>query len=146
MHEPPYRPPAATEPRTSSHPRILIHTALACRDIRSCQVAVQMAASALDEERELVIHPIVATSVQHNTQVRPSCTGTHWTSPSPAFSPIGSLTQNQGGFKHSQPHRLPIWRRRWNARSRILQRLSILSARIAICFRPALCAKDGWQA
>lgn len=29
-----------------------------------------MAASALSEERELAIHPIVATSVQHNTQVR----------------------------------------------------------------------------
>lgn len=28
-----------------------------------------MAASALNEERELAIHPIVATSVQHNTQV-----------------------------------------------------------------------------
>lgn len=29
-----------------------------------------MAASALNEERELAIHPIVGTSVQHNTQVR----------------------------------------------------------------------------
>ncbi|KAL6159531.1 hypothetical protein ACJQWK_05972 [Exserohilum turcicum] len=28
-----------------------------------------MAADALTEERELAIHPIVATSVQHNTQV-----------------------------------------------------------------------------
>lgn len=29
-----------------------------------------MVASALNEERELAIHPIVASSVQHNTQVR----------------------------------------------------------------------------
>jgi hypothetical protein len=29
-----------------------------------------MAASALIEERELAIHPIVASSVQHNNQVR----------------------------------------------------------------------------
>jgi hypothetical protein len=29
-----------------------------------------MAASALDQERQLAIDPIVASSVQHNTQVR----------------------------------------------------------------------------
>jgi hypothetical protein len=36
------------------------------------ETSTSMAASALVEERELAINPIVATSVQHNNQVRPS--------------------------------------------------------------------------
>jgi hypothetical protein len=36
------------------------------------ETSANMAASALVEERELAINPIVATSVQHNNQVRAS--------------------------------------------------------------------------
>src|SRR5438128_2057713 len=37
---------------------------------RSSHYSANMAASALNEERELAISPIVASSVQHNNQVR----------------------------------------------------------------------------
>lgn len=56
---------------------VLVQCSFACR-ATACEVAAQMAASALDEERELAIHPIVATSVQHNTQVRFSQSLQRW--------------------------------------------------------------------
>jgi hypothetical protein len=65
-----------------------------------------MAASALNEERELAINPIVGTSVQHNNQVRHHLASHDWCrallrrSPH-LLAPIRMLTIATGHFEHT---------------------------------------------
>lgn len=93
------------------------------------------------DERELQINPIVATSVQHNTQVHPP-------SPPPPFPIIHQQPKltHLGHIQHPQPHRLSLRRRRRHTGSRILPGLHLLPDRELRCERAAVCVESGGPA
>ena len=109
-----------------------------------------MAASALNEERQLAINPIVGTSVQHNTQVRTSRrqtrTKTHTYNTTPLVYPVTDSCSTPGHIQHPQSYRFAVRRRRRHTRPRVVRRLHILPIGVASSVCNDFCAQDGRKA
>ena len=108
----------------------------------------------MNEERELAIHPIVQTSVQHNTQVHPlflPCTSSFRSKSIfllPHCTSILSRANHRrkGCFQHPKPDCLPLRRRRRYPRSRIVFWLRLLFRRHTHRIGVDLCREDRGQA
>ena len=111
-----------------------------------------MAASALNEERELAVNPIVSTSVQHNNQVRHRLHNTMTDLATPSLlpwlsntAPRSMLTFATGHLQHPQSDSFTLRGRRWNAWPRVIPRLHLLPGRHTAGIHITIRAQNGWQ-
>lgn len=102
--------------------------------------------SAMLDEREQAIHPVVAECVQHNARASSSpplpvsllSSSTTYRSPNPSPNPPTNPTLSTDNIQHSLPDRLLIRRRSRHPRLRVLHRLPLLPARHAVRLHPHL--------